>query len=58
MSTKGWLLSMGIGAAVGAVAVMMLPQQSTARKLANQAADKVEDVAHQLADKMMPGSEM
>ena len=58
MSAKGWLLSMGLGAAVGAVAVMMLPQQSTARKLANQAADKVENVAHQLADKMMPETEM
>jgi len=58
MSAKGWLLSMGLGAAVGAVAVMMLPQQSTARKLANQAADKVENVAHQLADKMMSETEM
>ena len=45
MKLKGWAITMGIGAAAGAVAVMMLPKQSTARKLVNKAADSVEDVA-------------
>ena len=43
---------MGIGAAVGAVAVAMLPKQSAARKLVNKAAWKVEDAAMDLADKV------
>lgn len=52
MQTKGWVLTMGIGAAVGAVAVMMLPRQSTARKLVNKAADAVEDAAQQVGSKL------
>ena len=43
---------MGIGAAVGAVAIMMTPKQCTARKLANKAADKVEDAACKVSDKL------
>ena len=42
---KGWLLTLGLGAAAGAVAVMMMPSQNPARKLATQAAQKVEDAA-------------
>ena len=45
MKVKGWAITMGVGAAVGAVAVMMLPKQSPVRKLADKAADKVEDAA-------------
>ena len=52
MKMRGLAITMGIGAAVGAVAVMMLPKQSTARKLVNKAADKVEDAAWQLGDKI------
>lgn len=52
MRMTGWAITMGIGAAVGAVAVMMLPKQSAARKLADKAADKVEDAAWQLGDKI------
>lgn len=52
MKLKGWAITMGVGAAVGAVAVMMLPKQSTARKLVSKAADKVEDAAWQLGDKI------
>jgi len=43
MQLKGWAITMGLGAAAGAVAVMMLPKQSTARRLVNKAAGKVED---------------
>ena len=52
MKMTGWIATMGIGAAVGAVAVMLLPRQSTARKLVNKAAWKVEDAAMDLADKV------
>lgn len=52
MQMKGWALTMGIGAAVGAVAVMMLPRQNAARRLANKAADAVEDAAQNVANKM------
>lgn len=43
MHMKGWALTLGIGAAAGAVAVMMLPKQCTARKVIRKAADSVED---------------
>ena len=43
---------MGVGAAVGAVAVMMLPKQSPARKLVNKAAVKVDDAMQDLTEKI------
>ena len=53
---KAWAITMGIGVAAGAVAAMMLPKQSSARKLVSKAADKVEDTvcraAHKLGDEM------
>ena len=52
MRLTGWAITMGVGAAVGAVAVMMLPKQSAARKLATKAAWKVEDAAMDIADKV------
>ncbi len=56
MDVKGWALTMGVGAAAGAVAVMMMPRSNPARKLACKAADKVESAAckvtGKLADKM------
>ena len=52
MKLTGFALTMGVGAAVGAVAVMMLPKQSATRKLINKAAIKVEDAAWTLGDKM------
>ena len=52
MNMKGWALTMGIGAAVGAVAVMTLPKQSTARKLVNKAANTVEDAVQNVTDKI------
>ena len=58
MQMKGWALTMGIGAAVGAVAVMMLPRQSTARKLANKAADSVENAAQQVTNKLTQKMDM
>lgn len=52
MKISGWAITMGVGAAVGAVAAMMLPKQSTARKLVNKAACAVEDAAYSVSDKL------
>lgn len=52
MRMSGWAVTMGVGIAAGAVAAMMLPKQSTARKMVNKAADAVSDAAEQLVDKM------
>ncbi len=52
MHLKGLAISMGVGAAVGAVAVMMMPRSNPARKLAAQAANKVEDAAWRVSDKL------
>ena len=43
---------MGIGAAAGAVAIMMVPRTNPVRKLANKAACKVEDAAYKVTDKV------
>ncbi len=52
MHCKGLVLSMALGVAVGAVAVMMMPSNNPARKLATKAADKVEDAACRITDKI------
>lgn len=45
-------ITLGLGMAAGAVAVLMMPRQNPARKLAAKAADKVEDVACQMGVKL------
>ncbi len=55
MNMKGWAITAGLGAAAGAVAVMMMPRQNPARKLAARAANKVEDLAWKMEDKMNMG---
>lgn len=52
MSVKGWALTMGIGAAAGAVAILMMPKTNPTRRLAAQAANKVEDAAWKVSDKL------
>lgn len=49
---KLWPLAMGAGMAAGAVAVMMMPKNSAPRKMATQAAEKVEDAVYNVVDKM------
>ena len=49
---KSWVITMGVGAAAGAVAVMMLPRQNPARKLASKAAMSVEDAVCQVSNKI------
>lgn len=58
MKMTGWIATMGIGAAMGAVAVMLLPRQSTARKLVNKAANAVEDAAHDMTNKLTQKMDM
>lgn len=52
MQMRGLAITLGIGAAAGAVAIMMMPRQSAARKLADKAATKVEDAAWKVSDKL------
>ncbi len=52
MNMKGLAISMGLGAAVGAVAIMMTPKNSSARKLVDKAATKVEDAAMMMGEKI------
>ena len=52
MSMKGWAVTMGLGAAAGAVGIMMLSKSNPARKLALKAANKVEDAAWNISDKL------
>ena len=46
MSMKCLALTLGVGAALGAVAILMMPQDNATRKLAQQAADKAECAAN------------
>lgn len=52
MNVKGWAITAGIGAAAGAVAILMMPRTNPARKLAAKAANKMEDVAWKIEDRM------
>jgi hypothetical protein len=52
MNAKEIALTMGIGAAAGAVAIMMMPKSNPARKLAYKAAGKVEDAAVKVTDRL------
>ena len=50
MGAKGWALTAGIGAAAGAVAVLMMPRTNPTRRLAAKAANRMEDVAWKVSD--------
>ena len=52
MRMKSWVITMGVGAAAGAVAVMMMPKNNPTRKLVAKAAEKVEDAACMVSDKL------
>ena len=58
MKLKGLAITMGLGAAAGAVAIMMMPKSNPARKLARKAAEKVEDAAYKVTGKFHSGNEM
>lgn len=50
MNAKGWAITAGLGAAAGAVAVLMMPRTNPTRRLAAKAANKMEDVAWKVSD--------
>ena len=52
MNVKGWAITAGLSAAAGAVAILMMPHNNPTRKLAAKAANKVEDVAWKMENKM------
>lgn len=52
MGVKGWAITAGLSAAVGAVAVLMMPKTNPTRKLAAKAANKMEDVAWKIEDRL------
>ena len=52
MHLKGCAITMGIGAAAGAVAIMMMPKNNPTRRLAAKAANKVEEAAWRVSDKL------
>ena len=56
MELRGLAITMGLGAAAGAVAVLMMPKNNPTRKLAAKAAEKVETTAQKLTNKI--GAEM
>lgn len=58
MHMKGWAITMGLGAAAGAVAILMMPRNNPARKLADKAATKVEDAAMKVGDKLSQKMDM
>ena len=58
MQMRGLAITMGLGAAAGAVAVMMMPKNNPTRKLAAKAANKVEDIAWKVSDKLTDTMEM
>lgn len=53
MKLTGWAVTAGLGAAAGMVGVMMMSRQNPVRKLAAKAANKAEDFAWKMEDKMM-----
>lgn len=52
MKLKGWAITMGVGATAGAVAILMMPKTNPTRRLAAKAANKVEDMAWKVSDKL------
>jgi hypothetical protein len=50
MKVTKWAITLGLGAAAGAVAIMMMPTSNPTRRLAAKAANKVEDTACKMGD--------
>ena len=52
MNMKGLAIALGVGAAAGAVAILAMPKSNPTRRLAAKAADKVEDMAWKMSNKI------
>lgn len=55
MKLTGIAVTAGLSAVAGAVAVLAMPRSNPTRKLAAKAANKMEDLAWKLEDKMNQG---
>lgn len=53
MHVKGLAIALGVGAAVGAVAILAMPKNNPTRRLAAKAADKMEDMAWMVSNKIV-----
>ena len=53
MKLKGLAITLGVGAAAGAVAILAMPRNNPTRRLAAKAADKVEDAAYKVTERML-----
>lgn len=58
MGMKAMIAGLTVGAAAGAVAVLMMPRSNPARKLAAKAADKVETAATAAGQKLSDALDM
>ena len=58
MDIKGWAVTLGVGAAAGAVGILMMSRTNPTRKIAAQAANKIEDAAWKVSDKLTKQFEM
>ena len=52
MDIKGWAVTLGVGAAAGAVGILMMSRTNPTRRFAAQAANKIEDAAWKVSDKL------
>ena len=52
MNMRGWAITAGLGAAAGAVAVLMMPYNNPTRKLAAKAANKMDTAVTQMNSKL------
>ena len=58
MTMKSWAVTLGLGAAAGAVAILAMPHNNPTRKLADKAACKVEHAAMKVTDKLTQKMDM
>ena len=58
MTVKGWAISAGLGAAAGAVAVLMMPRTNPTRRLAAKAANKAQDLAWKMEERLTDSMDM
>ena len=58
MRTKTILATMGLGAAAGAVAILMMPRNNPTRQFAQKTANKVEHAAMKVGDKLSQDTTM
>lgn len=58
MTVKGWAITAGLGAAAGAVAVLMMPRTNPTRRLAAKAANKAQDLAWKMEEKLTESMDM